>query len=93
MQEVVAFEEFTPDAAAQALRHADPVNVRIAGATAHRPTVEHLATIMRSGCWNPHNGDPVVFDRAGKLVGGFRRMHAAIQAGVPFKTRVTRWVA
>jgi hypothetical protein len=92
MQEVVALEEFTPDRAAEALRHADPVNVRIAGATAHAPTVQHLATIMRSGCWNPNGGDPVVFDRAGKLAGGYRRMHACIQSNTPFRTYVVRYV-
>lgn len=53
--------------------------------------VSSYASQMKSGQWQL-TGEPIIYSRTGRLLNGQHRLHASIQAGVPFTTVVVRGV-
>lgn len=49
--------------------------------------VQRYTRDMKAGRWAV-NGEPIVFDRKGRLVNGWHRLHACVAAGVPFRSAV-----
>jgi hypothetical protein len=78
-------ETITPAEARKYLASAEPTrkpDERIVGA---------YAATMKAGAWVV-NGQPIIFDTAGKLVDGLQRLSACVEANVPLKTLVARGV-
>jgi hypothetical protein len=61
--------------------------------THNRPLSEELVIAymvdMLDGRWQ-YNGDAIRFDHTGRLIDGQHRLHACIEAGVPFETDSSR---
>lgn len=49
--------------------------------------VKTYATDMSAGRWDP-NGEPLIFSKENKLLNGQNRLHACVQANVPFTTSI-----
>jgi hypothetical protein len=64
--------------------------------THNRPLSEELVIAymvdMLDGRWQ-YNGDAIRFDHTGRLIDGQHRLHACIEAGVPFETDVVTGLA
>jgi hypothetical protein len=50
--------------------------------------VSAYARDMREGRWK-FNGEAITFSKTGRLLNGQNRLHACVQAGIPFRTNVT----
>jgi hypothetical protein len=92
MIEQTTTQEITPQEAAQILRDAHPVNVKQLSAHHIQAKVGAYAQLMREGWTQIPKGDPISFDRTGQLIDGYRRLAACVQAGVPFKSFVSKFV-
>lgn len=74
----VAFHTVTPEMARLWLNSPRPVNRTI------RPNkVADIARAIRTGRWEPANGEAIKFDAEGCLIDGQHRLSAVIEAGVP----------
>lgn len=64
--------------------------------THNRPLSEELVIAymvdMLDGRWQ-YNGDAIRFDHTGRLIDGQHRLHACVEAGVPFETDVVTGLA
>lgn len=52
--------------------------------------VSHLANYMKSGDWDPENGETITFNCNGDLVNGQHRLLAVIQADIPVRMGIIR---
>lgn len=53
--------------------------------------VGSYAATMKAGAWVV-NGQPIIFDTEGRLIDGFQRLAACVEAGVPLTTLIARGV-
>lgn len=77
-------EEITPSLATQMLEKAET-------ARADSKAIATYAQTMENGAWIL-NGQPIIFDEAGRVIDGIQRLSACIKANTPFKTIVARGV-
>lgn len=80
---VFELETITPDMAEKILADAGSSGVE------DKKAVDAYAAVMAAGGWIV-NGMPIIFDPKGKLIDGFQRLAACVQANVPFDTMVAR---